>query len=283
MAFAIDRSLHWTDHYVEHGFAVVKGAVGPGFTQPALAEVRRLLGHNDLPFHQWTKGTTPVRSTVPLSEYQFCNTIYDQPGIRGIIDTMFGSPDEWNGQRAWQLFVTPYDPEAKASLSNGGHIDFVETPIPIFGSGFMFQVSLVKTEPFSGNITIYPGTHKLVQRALVENPEMFFPSNPFFKGLFDVEPFEFVAEPGDVMIFHHLVGHAGNTNHAANRSPRIALHCQGLRQKWMHEIDPAAKGLGPWQRSLAFTGGPYRVRRDEEEWITNYQKTRNTKPKIAAY
>ena len=34
-----------------------------------------------------------------------------------------------------------------------------------------------------------------------------------------VEPFEFVAEPGDGLFFHHLVGHNGNRNAATNRSP----------------------------------------------------------------
>src|SRR5207253_432130 len=73
---------HWTDHYVEYGFAVVNGAVGPEFTKPALDEVRRLMGHENIPLNEWTKGKTPVRSPVPMSEYKFCNTIYDQPGIR---------------------------------------------------------------------------------------------------------------------------------------------------------------------------------------------------------
>ncbi|MCC7192876.1 MAG: hypothetical protein IT444_08860 [Phycisphaeraceae bacterium] len=283
MTFAVDQSMHWADHYVEYGFAVIKGVVGPEFIDPALAEVCRLLDHENLPLKQWTKENTPTRSPVPISEFKVCNAIYDQPGIRRIIDTMFGSPDQWNGQRAWQLFVTPYDTDTKAELSKGGHIDFVETPIPTFGSGFMFQVSLVKSEPFSGNITILPGTHKLVQMELAKHPEIFFPSNPFFNNIFDVEPFEFVAEPGDVLLFHHLVGHSGNNNHATNRSPRITLHCQGLRKEWMKEIDPSAKGLSPWQRSLAFTGGPHRLKRDEEQWIMEYQKTRKTKPKVAAY
>jgi hypothetical protein len=284
MTFAIDRSMHWTDHYVEYGFAVIKGVVGDEFIKPALDEIRRVIKHENIPFNQWEKGKTPTRQPNGIKEFPFCHTIYDQPGIRSIIDTMFGSPDEWNGERAFQLFITPFDPEAKAELSKGHHIDFVRTPIPIFGSGFMFQVSLIKSEPFSGNITLLPGTHKTVQRLLVENPERQWPTDPIVDAVFqDVEPFEFVAEPGDVCVFHHLVGHAGNNNHAANRTPRIALHCQGLRKQWLRELDPADPTLSPWQRSLAFTGGPYRTVRDEEEWIVNYQKTRTTKPKVAAY
>ena len=142
----------------------------------------------------------------------------------------------------------------------------------------MFQVSLVKTEPFSGNITIYPGTHKKVQRVLADNPDLQYRTDPIIQELLEAEPFEFVAEPGDVLLFHHLVGHQGNLSHAAGRSPRVALHCQASCENWLREIDPAAQNLSPWERSLAFTGGTYRTRRDEEEWVREFAKTRVSKP-----
>ena len=278
MAFTIDNKLQWTEHYIEHGFCVIKGAVGRDFIDPALEEIQGVLGHN-LPLHQWSTNNTPRRHQAATSEYRHLPKIYDQPSIRDIFKTMFAPSHQWNGERHFQIFISPYEEDIDTPvLSKMGHIDFVRCPIPIFGSGFIFQVSLVKTEPFSGNITIYPGTHKKVQRALAENPDLQYRTDPIIDELLRAEPFEFVAEPGDVLLFHHLVGHQGNVNHAANRSPRVALHCQANCEQWLREIDPTDKNLSPWERSLAFTGGTYRTRRDEEEWIREFAKTRTTKP-----
>jgi len=279
MTWAIDQKLHWTDHYAEYGFAVINDTLSQRFIDAALGEIREMFGHQNLPLNEWTAKNTPLRHNKPPKDLAICSTVYDQPGVRYVIDTMFGSPKEWDGTRMFQVFVTPYDESAKPEVSAEGHIDFVRTPVPIFGSGFVCQVSLVKTEPFSGNITIYPGTHKLIQKALVENPDLQYPED--LSKFLKVEPYEFVAEPGDAIVFHHLVGHAGNNNHAANRSPRLALHCLVDRGVWLNEIDPGDKTLSPWKRSLAHTGGKYRVRQDEREWISNYAKTRTTKPEFA--
>jgi hypothetical protein len=270
MSFQIRRNMHWTDHYVEYGFAVIKNVVGPEFINPALSEIRRLI-KNDLPLNQWNKQNAPTR-VDGSGDNPVLAQVYDQPGIQEIIKTMFGHEDHWNHERAFQLFINPFDPDARQVLSDRGHLDFVRTPIPIFGSGFMFQVSLVRSEPFSGNLTIYPGSHKPVQAALAKNPDLFYPDSQEIVQAITCEPYEFVAEPGDVCVFHHLVGHNGNPSHATGKSPRITLHCQGLCENWLQEIDPSAKGMSPWRRSLAFTGGPYRVVEDELQKILRYKK-----------
>lgn len=270
MVFQLRKDMHWTDHYVEYGFAVLRGVVGREFTDPALAEVRRLINKPWGPLTDWNKADVPTRVDSSGSN-PVLSQIYDQPGIQEIIRTMFAPGDQWNGERAFQLFINPFDPDAKQALSPEGHLDFVRSPIPIFGSGFMFQVSLVRSEPFSGNLTIYPGTHKKVQAELVKNPDLQYPVHAELVRHLSADPYEFVAEPGDVCIFHHLVGHNGNPSHASGRSPRVTLHCQGLCVNWLQEVDPAAKGMSPWRRSLAFTGGPYRVVEDELQKITNYR------------
>ena len=84
-----------------------------------------------------------------------------------------------------------------------------------------------------------------------------------------------------MLLFHHLVGHGGNPNHAANRTPRVVLHGQGLRKEWLNETDPANIKVGPWERSLA-QNGRYRVTHDEHEWIVNYKKQHKA-AKAAAY
>jgi ectoine hydroxylase-related dioxygenase (phytanoyl-CoA dioxygenase family) len=278
--FALADKRGWTDHYVDQGFCVIKEVVGSDFIEPAIEEIRGRMEHR-LPLREWTTQNTATRLRAPAEGYRQLPLIYDQPGIRTIIETMFGV-GEWNEKRHFQVFITPYDESIETpAVSRRGHVDFVRCPIPVFGSGFVFQVSLVQSEPFSGNITIYPGSHKKVQRALAQNPDLQYAHDEVFDKLLDAEPFEFVAAPGDVLLFHHLVGHSGNSNHAVGRSPRLGLHCQANRKSWLREIDPGRPDLTPWERSLSFTGGPYRTRRDEEEWVTEFAKTRTTKPKLA--
>ncbi len=278
MTFTIDRTAEWTDHYVEHGFVHLKGVVATEFTEPALQEAIQLVG-NGLPPEKWTTHNAPKRSPVPMDQTSVLPAVYDQPNIRFLIDTMFGSPELWTGERNFQLFISPYDEDAQPLLRSVGHIDFVNCPVPTLGSGFMFQVALAKSEPFGGNITIHPGTQKSIQRAVAQNPDLQYPKD--LSTLLHAPPYEFVADPGDVLVFHHLVGHGSNPNHAANRSPRINLHCQALRKAWLKQIDPDEPGLSPWERSLAYAG-KYRPRDDEERVMTDYYRRKQQQRETAA-
>jgi len=275
-----EPNLPWTDHYVKYGFAVLKGLVSREFIAEALEEVKRLVG-NGLPLEQWTT------SNVPKNAYAMeggggspvFRRVYDEAKLRAAIDEMFGSPDEFNNDRRFQLFLKPYDPNAKPGLTRKGHIDFVNSPVPTFGSGFMFQVSLVDKEPFGGNITIWPGTHKLVQRCVMNDPDWQYPKN--WADIPESEPFEFVPKAGDVLFFHHLVAHEGNP--CCTRMPRVSLHCQALRDEWRDEIDPGEPNLSPWARSLALNGR-YHTRCDEKKMMLDYygsQKSRDQKAKLA--
>jgi ectoine hydroxylase-related dioxygenase (phytanoyl-CoA dioxygenase family) len=162
---------------------------------------------------------------------------------------MFGSPERFSPDSYAALFMTLYDPAAKRVARTKGHIDFVNKPIPALGRGFVTQIALLDRESFGGNITIWPGTHKLVQKAVIDDPEWRFPTN--WDDIPQGEPFEFVAEAGDALLFHHLVAHGGNPN--CTRMPRLNLHCQCWQHEWLTEIDPA-KPVSPWERSLALNG-----------------------------
>lgn len=252
-----EPDLHWTDHYVKYGFAVIRGLVNRQYIDRALAEVVRIVDY-DKPVHEWTTGEpSPERQKriTEASNNAVLAEIYDQPELRACIDEMFGSPDDFNNERQFKLFVNVYNESAKAAVATDGHIDFVKTPVPLLGSGFMFQVCLSPSDEFGGNITIYPGTHIPIQKAVIDNPDWRYPDDADCIPV--VEPFEFVAEPGDVLLFHHLVYHSGNACHGANRRPRIALHCQALRHDWLEEVDPQDPTLSPWARSMAQNGPIY--------------------------
>jgi len=248
--------MHWTDFYVENGFAIVPDLVDRAYCDQALDEVRRVAGHG-LPISEWTTANTPVLYTPYFQEAGTGNPVFDrlldQPRLIAAIEEMFGGPGHWNQERNYYLFLRTFNPGGKPGLTPRGHIDFGNQPIPILYRGFTFQVLLADNEPFSGNLTLHPGTHKLVQKAIIDDP-----ARQFSSGLCDdipqPPPVEFVGRAGDVCFMHHLVFHSGNDSHGANRRPRIAIHAEAFRDQWLAEVDPARGGLSPWERSVALNG-----------------------------
>lgn len=255
MISEMEAGLHWTDHYVKYGFAVRRGLVDRAFCDEALLRAREII-ENDLPLREWDTSNAktlhrPFYEGATPPEPVF-DRVMDQPRLRAEIDELFGGPGEWNGERNYYLFLKAYQEDAKPSLAPMGHIDFTTPPIPALYRGFTFQLSLIDSEPFSGNLTVYPGTHKTVQKRLMETDGMEFRSGQAPMEVPD--PFEFVADAGDVIFVHHLIQHSGNNSHSANRVPRVALHGEAFRDAWLESIDPNEPGMSPWKRSLAFNG-----------------------------
>ncbi|MFM1550936.1 MAG: hypothetical protein ACKJSG_16135 [Lentisphaeria bacterium] len=278
MGFEIDTELHWTEHYVEHGFCVIKQAVPEKFCTRALAALQEAL-ETTLPPNEWTAETIDPElvknmRTRPTPEAE---SIYDEPGLLAILEAMFGTDNEWSGVRSAGAFISLHDPAnqpEKPQLVRWGHVDFVDRYIPVFGDGFTCQVSLVKSEPFSGNITIYPGWHKLLQKAIAENPDFRFfkDSAPSWQAILpQVEPYEFVADPGDILLFHHLVGHGQNFNYCASGMPRVCIHFLAMGKTWLNGIDPSVPDLSPWKRSHAHNGKIDLPHDDKEMTISSKQ------------
>lgn len=266
--YPIEPGLSWQDHYAKYGFAVVRDVMAPDWLDRARAEAARLAG-NDLPPEQWTTqnvGKLHIANEAVASPV--FRDAYRDPGFAQLMDQLIG-PGMWDGQPAFQLFISPFNPDAKAELCPWGHLDFPHSPIPILGSGAMAQIALYKSEPFSGNITVWPGSHIAVQRRLFDNPEVRYPQD-FEDIAGQGEPYEFVANPGDVMFFSHLIFHQGNANHAANRSPRVCLHMQVNREAWLNEIDPDQPDLSAWERSLA-QNGYYRLPFDDKHRVLSFK------------
>jgi len=257
MPYELDTSLHWTDHFVKYGFAVLRNQVSPEFIERALARIREQVegGARDLPFDQWTVDNAKFVGEVPCDP--ILDAVYDEPNIRHIIATMYGTsevgtPTGWSGKPAYRVFLTPFDPNYKPKPLWGGHIDFGGNMIPAFGDAFVIQVALHDTEPFGGNITVVPGSHKLVQQRAIENPLTQYPYD--FEDYPFTEPHEFVAKAGDVFLMQHLSFHTGNSCGGATRKPRIALHTQVQRGSFLTLADPADPNNCPWVESFTLNG-----------------------------
>ena len=272
MTFAMDESLSFADHFVEYGFAVVKGLVDHEFCDEALDEVRRILA-DDRPLYEWDEEKPGTRYDLQWYEDMgrieqsgrnaVLEKLYEQPRLRAAWSELHGG-DKWDGVRNYHLFLKCYNPQPK-QLREGAHIDFHAPPVPVLYRGFSFQVALVDTEPGSGNYLAYPGTHKTNQKWIVEHPDLHINQNVQDVLGPDVEPYEFVAEVGDVLFVHYLTFHSGSACHSTNRLPRIGLHVECFRPNWLTSIDSADPALSPWERSLAHNG-PYEASAAEAEY-----------------
>jgi len=258
MNHSLEPDLHWTEHFVKYGFAVLKRQVDREYIEAALSQVREYVGLQS-PFDEWTADQIGAldRTAGDQARTPIFDAIYDQPEVRRLIEIMFGTaevgaPNGWDGTRFYRLFINAYNPLGQAVLETRGYIDYGYCPIPVFGGGFMLQVALHDTEPFGGNTLIFPGTHRLVQKMVIDDSATEFPRD--FSDFPFPKPFEFVAEAGDVLVFHHLAVHASSVNHGATRQSRIALHVHVDRTTWPAAIDPDDASLSPWERSLALNG-----------------------------
>lgn len=254
MGFEIDTSLSWTEHYVKYGFAVLKGLVDRPFCAEALAEIRELVGETR-PVDEWTSEKPGQRYTVVYhGQSPVLDRIYQRPRLLAALHELlgddgvrFGSTDPTDPERRhFALWLNPYDPKARPRLNPLGHIDS--------GSpyrGLSFHLSLVDTEPFSGNTTFFPGTHKLIHAALRANPDPedkggIFPQVPRL-----IPPYEFVAEAGDVAFVHHLLCHTGNPSHSPNRLPRVVLRVEAFTERERDITDFGNDRSSAWARSYA--------------------------------
>ncbi len=260
MSFSIDSSIPFADHFVKYGFAVLPGLVDRSFCAEALAEIRRLVD-DDQPLEAWTT-EKPGVINMPFFEdlgrddrnsSAVLDRIFDQPELRAAVDELHGGPDVWDGVRNYYFFIKPYDPAGKMKLNlDMFHVDFGSSPPPTLYRGFLFMVSLVDTEPFSGNFTCRPGSHRIAQKTFIENPGLVGNDPQVKDSICDGLPvYEFVAKPGDVLLWHHLLYHEGNPSHSKNRKPRVALLGEAFREKWLREIIANDPTLSPWERSLA--------------------------------
>lgn len=249
----------WEDQFAEEGFAIVRGVVDPALCKMGMDRVREQykLGESDP--RTWESPTVPTKHDAYFGEAgpglsdPVYDKILDSPGLREAVERLFGGPGHCNWQKNYYLFLRTYDAKAKQVLNPTGHIDFGGQPIPALYRGFVAQLFLHDSEPFGGNLTLHPGTHKAVQKMVIDNPAVQFKSGvvPDYK---QPEPVEFVGKAGDVCFMHHLVFHSGNQSHGVKRLPRVALMIEAFRDQWLESIDPSEKGLSPWQRSLAHNG-----------------------------
>lgn len=99
MSFQPDPNMHWTEPFVRHIFAVIRGAVAPGFCTEALEEVRKIVDDLRL-LTEWAEEKLgsfykPFFEGPGRGGFAPCNRIleslFDQPDVQSVIVEKFAS------------------------------------------------------------------------------------------------------------------------------------------------------------------------------------------------
>ncbi|HET9959974.1 MAG TPA: hypothetical protein VFQ61_36025 [Polyangiaceae bacterium] len=249
--------LDFEAHYVEHGFAILKRAVEPALCAELLDAVRHWIGESR-PLEEWTSDAPGQKYMVAYwGAYSAFDRLFEHPVINGHLADLFGrcgyqyqsTAENQPDRRRLALWVNPFDAEARPRLNRFGHIDS--------GSpyrGLSFQVCVADTEAHSGNTSFFPGSHVPAHLAVLNNPDLAkSPGGILAHVPSGIDPFEFVAEAGDVALVHHGLVHSGNPSHSKRRRPRIALRIEVFPEHPISVLDPSDPGRSAWERSFPVT------------------------------
>jgi hypothetical protein len=257
MGYEMADARAWQDHYVEHGFCILRRIIDQLACDAAIREVRRLV-NDGRPLSEWNSLCPGERHSVYYyGQARAIDELIDHPALASILRTFFGDrgfhfgpTDSANpDRRRFAVWVNPYDAEARQRLLPMGHID---SGSPYRGAAI--QIALSPTRAFSGNTTFFPDSHREMMRWIEEHTEAFdgsWPGGVYAHLRRPLPPWEFVAEPGDLVLSHHLLFHSGNPSHADDRSPRICIRAEVFPEHPLDETSTIAAEGTAFERSLA--------------------------------
>ena len=204
------------EHFLEHGYVVVANAVSPETISAVLPELEE---DND-------KGR-------------------DLPGIRACaserliaaVAELFGPGNEPVRKTSGRDMVRPYEPEAEWAGATA-HVDDAYPTLMPNGWAIGCFLFLTRVRSRGGAFIFFPGSPWRNRGLMEENWQaakdaVALPEN-------SGPPREFLAEPGDAILFHHLMGHCGSPNVS---DPEVTRHAVLTRWCPQRRIVPGMKPL----------------------------------------
>ena len=197
------------EHFLEHGIVIIKNVADTAALRDALAgfEGKSYTG---------TVGAADYKPVQP----EGLPRCYG-PRFAAALSELFGEPHAISPKFAGGDMPRPHEPEKAATwkLEYAHTDDDYPTPMPAgwaLGS-FLF---LTPVKPRGGGFIYFEGAYRRYRQIMSHNPWALKKdaSDPIYSG----PPTEFLAEPGDLLLFHHLGGHTGSTN-VADPTTRHAL------------------------------------------------------------
>lgn len=194
------------ERFIRDGYCVFKRAV------PAkiMAAAVRVLESGALPDRN-----APVRAHARIPEIAACLT----PKVYQAVAELMGDAYPYDRHSRLVDKARPHEPGRRWDPPLSHTDNDYPTILPdVWAVGFF--IFLTKVEPKGGGFIVYPGSALRYRRLLARAPGCLRVRDSVVeeKGAWQ----EFLAEPGDVMLFHHLLGHSASVN-VASPTTRHAL------------------------------------------------------------
>ena len=206
------------EHFLDHGYVVVPGAVSPETIAAVLPALEEDNGRSrDLP------------------EIRACAS----ERLIAAVSELFGRGNEPVRKTSGRDMVRPYEPEAEWSGA-AAHVDDAYPTLMPNGWAIGCFLFLTRVRSGGGAFIFFPGSPWRNRGLMEENWQaakdaVALPEN-------SGEPREFLARPGDALLFHHLMGHCGSPNVS---DPEVTRHAILTRWRPRRRIVP---GMKPFAR-----------------------------------
>jgi hypothetical protein len=198
------------DHefFIEHGYLILKNAVPAEIVARAVATLEQGA-------FQGEPGAANYRA-VRDADVDACvtDTILDAVG------EIFGPDNPFERRRRASDMPRPYEPD-KPWWHQTVHVDD-DFPTLMPGTwAVSFFIFLTPLKSHGGAFLYAPDAPRRFRTLLSDNPEwpLFYEARPKAAG----DALEYLAEPGDVLFFHHLMAHAGSRNVSDPRTRHALL------------------------------------------------------------
>ncbi|HYF49696.1 MAG TPA: phytanoyl-CoA dioxygenase family protein [Planctomycetota bacterium] len=207
-------------HMFEHGYVKVPGVVPRSMVNAALHAINACVG----------KGMNQSEMVI-FQTQTFCPELRSEPVITNLLNKtpMFelaesliepGKVKGWGGQIA--LRFPSHPPVNKPRPAPHPHIDGTYAPNNGVPKGEIHNFTMLGCvllselkEPFSGNFTVWPGTHRTHEAYFRDHgADALVSGMPKNQNL--PEPVQIMGEPGDIVFAHYLLGHTAAPNFSPN-------------------------------------------------------------------
>ncbi|HEY3291024.1 MAG TPA: phytanoyl-CoA dioxygenase family protein [Anaerolineae bacterium] len=215
----MDLTLSQKQHLYEQGYVLVPGVIPRERVNAAMRAINHSLG----------EGLDPAKLAIlrsqsyapELQREAVITDLYNATPAKGLVESLIGSGKVrpvTGGQIALRFPIAPGQTPGQPSP----HLDGMYTPTNGVPQGRIASFTMLVgvalsdvSEPFAGNLTVWPGTHRLYEQYFREHgPEALLQGMPPIRL---PEPLFLTAQAGDVMLCHYELAHAA----AANASPHV--------------------------------------------------------------